>query len=144
MLERQREVLADRRRQNVGVLEHHSRCATQEGDVHPVPVRLHRLITQGQRDLTFRTHAREQVVHPIHRTQQCRLARTRRADERRDLSSAELDIDVGEHARVAEPHAETGNRDQLFHLRSRLLCNKYAPMNSVAVSVSNTSAAPKP
>ena len=105
-----RDVLEDRLRERVRLLEHHPDAPPQPDDVEARVVDVDAVDEHGALD----ARARDDVVHPVQRAEERALAAARRADERRDEIRAELDRDVVQRLlrAVVEVHAADVDLDR--------------------------------
>ena len=121
------DVLVDRFRERIGLLEHHPDPCAQLHDVLLAIVD----VLAVERDAALDPRRFDGVVHAVQAAQERRLAAARRADERDDRVAGDVDADVLDsvlvavvdvdlarrHDRVCDGHAADGAR---FDLRARL------------------------
>ena len=91
------DVLVDRLGKRVRLLEHHADAGTQFDDVDLGIVD----VLAVERDLAADTRAVDRVVHPVEAAQERRLAAARRADQRRNLLFADVEIDAEQRLLLA-------------------------------------------
>ena len=84
------DVLEDRLRERVRLLEHHADAPPQGDDVDARRVD----VLAVDEDRAFDPGARDDVVHPVQRPEERGLAAARRADERRHLVRMNLEVDA--------------------------------------------------
>jgi hypothetical protein len=91
------DVLEDRLRERVRLLEHHADFAAQQHRIDARAVDVPPVHDRGADD----ARARDDVVHPVQRPQERALAAARRPDERRHLLGRDLRRDVEERLLAA-------------------------------------------
>ena len=84
------DVVVDRLRERVRLLEHH---ADALADLHGVDVRRVEILPVID-DLPVHSRGRDQIVHPVQTADERRLAAARRADQRCDLAMRQLEVDA--------------------------------------------------
>jgi hypothetical protein len=107
-----RDVVEDRFRKRVGFLKDHADPAPQIDDVDRGCVDVLTIDKHG----AFDARARNDVVHPVERSQEGRFPAARWADEGRHLVRHHLEVDLLEHAvrpviEVHPRHVDLGRRD---------------------------------
>jgi hypothetical protein len=100
----ERDVVEDRLRKRVRLLEDHAHPPAELDGVDVGPVQ----VLAVEEDAALEPEGRDEVVHPVDRAQHGRLARARRADERGDLAPRDADRDV-----VDDPEASVPAGDAL-------------------------------
>ena len=110
------DVLVDRLRKRIRLLEHHADPRAQLDDVHcrRVDVRTVEL------DLAGDARGRDRVVHAVQAAQEGRLAAARRTDERRDAIFVNVDRDVLQRLLLAVVNVDAAGAHLRFALGPHL------------------------
>ena len=96
-------VVVDRHREGVRLLEHHADPLAQDIDIHLVLVDVHAV----QFDVPGNAAALDKVVHPVQALQKGRFAAAGRADKGSDLLFRDVDVDILQcmEAAIVQIHA---------------------------------------
>jgi hypothetical protein len=101
------DVVEDRLRKRVGLLEHHADPAPEPHDVHARGVDVHAVYE----DTAVDAGARHDVVHPVERAEERALAASGRPNERRHDVGLERDGDIAQRALLAVVEVQADNVD---------------------------------
>src|SRR5690606_8035034 len=96
------DVVVDRLRERVRLLEHHADASTHVDWIDALSVQVLAL----EDGLAFDARARDQIIHPVEAAQQCALAAAGRTDERDDAPVRDRDRDVLHRTRLAVEHGQ--------------------------------------
>ncbi len=91
------DILVDRFRERIGLLEHHAHARAQLHDIQRLVVD----VEVVELDLAGHARRRDGVVHPVDAAQECRLAAARRSDKRHHRLFGDVDVHVLQRVLVA-------------------------------------------
>ena len=109
------DVLVDRLRERVRLLEDHPDAAADGDRID----RLREQVLAVEQDPALGAVRRDEVVHPVDRPQQRRLAAAGRADQRGDRVLGDLDVDVADRPERAVVARHVLELDDVLAARSR-------------------------
>src|SRR5262245_61922422 len=112
-----RDVVVDRLRERIRLLEHHPDPAAHRGRIDAGAIDVLAVVE----DLAFYPGIRDQVVHPVETADERALAATRRADQRRDQVAVDLEVDALDGESLAVAHGEVTDVEHRLRMRRRYL-----------------------
>ena len=107
------DVIINRHRERIRLLEYHADTAAQQIDVTVLVD-----ILTIEHDVARDTAVFHQIVHAVERTQQRRLAAAGRPDECGDLILLDIQIDIVQGVKIAVMQIHIVNFDLIFHVHS--------------------------